>query len=178
MHYDLLVRGGTVVLPWGAAVADVAVAGGRFAAIGAQGATADVVIEAGGLHVLPGLIDPHVHFRDPGDPAVETIETGTRGAVLGGLTAVFDMPNTVPPIVDDASLAAKQAHVVGRAWCDMGLYVGATTGNAGLLEGLEQQPGVLRGQGVRRQQHRPPAGRDRPRDRGGPAQRPPPRRVP
>ena len=100
-HFDLLIRNGICVLPWGMEAADVGVRNGRIAAIGVPaGATAGEVIDATGLHVLPGLIDPHVHLRDPGDAAVETIPTGTKGAILGGLTAVFDMPNTTPSIVD------------------------------------------------------------------------------
>ena len=124
MHYDLLIRGGTCVTPWGEQRADVGVTDGRIAAIAAPaGATAETVIEASGLHVLPGLIDSHVHLRDPGDPAVETIETGTRAAVLGGIATVFDMPNTAPPIADAGQLAWKRGHVAGRSWCDIGLYV-------------------------------------------------------
>jgi dihydroorotase len=143
-HFDLMVRGGTCVLPWGdPAPADIGVRFGRIAALGVlPDATADAVIEARHLHVLPGLIDPHVHFRDPGDAAVETMQTGTRGAVLGGITAVFDMPNTAPPLTDAAALAAKQAHVERVAWCDVGLYVGATHGNVAELAALESGRGV------------------------------------
>jgi dihydroorotase len=143
MHYDLLVRGGRCVLPWGEADADVGVRHGRIASLGALGdVSADTVIEARGLHVLPGLIDPHVHFRDPGNAAVETMETGTRGAVLGGIATVFDMPNTTPALTDAAALAAKQAHVEHVAWCDVGLYVGATHGNVASLAALETGRGV------------------------------------
>src|SRR5271155_1377127 len=100
-HYDLLIRGGICVLPWGQEATDVGVRDGHIAMIGASGsATADETIDARGLHVLPGLIDPHVHFRDPGDKSVESIPTGSMGAVLGGLAAVFDMPNTSPSVVD------------------------------------------------------------------------------
>ena len=142
-HYDLLIRGGTCVLPWGEAAADVGVRRGRIAAIGAAAAaTADEVIAARGLHVLPGLIDPHVHLRDPGDAAVESIPTGTRAAVLGGLAAVFDMPNTTPAITDAPRLAWKQDYVEQAAWCDMGLYVGATKTNIPDLAALEQGRGV------------------------------------
>ena len=142
-HYDLLIRGGTCVLPWGEAVIDLGARDGRIAALGAgAGATAERVIEAGGLHVLPGLIDPHVHFRDPGDPAVETIPTGTRGAVLGGITTVFDMPNTSPSITSAEQVAWKQDYVERSAWCDMGLYVGAAKSNIGHLAELEVQAGV------------------------------------
>ncbi len=98
-------------------------------------ADAGEVIDAAGLHVLPGLIDPHVHLRDPGDTAVESIPTGTKAAVLGGIAAVFDMPNTSPSITDAEQLAWKQDYVERAAWCDMGLYVGATRANiAGLAD--------------------------------------------
>ncbi len=142
-HFDLLLRGGTLVLPWGEQVGDIGVRDGRIAGLGLPGgATADQVVQAAGLHVLPGLIDPHVHLRDPGDPAIETIPTGTRAAVLGGLAAVFDMPNTTPAITDAARLAWKQDYVEANAWCDMGLYVGATKANTGALAALEQARGV------------------------------------
>ncbi len=141
-HYDLLIRGGICVLPWGEHAIDVGVRGGRIAALGAAGATADRVLEAAGLHVLPGLIDPHVHLRDPGDPAIETLATGTKAAVLGGLAAVFDMPNTLPSITGADRLAWKQEYVEQNAWCDMGLYVGAAKSNIPELSELELGRGV------------------------------------
>ena len=142
-HFDLIIRGGTCVLPWGETRADIGVRHGHIAAIGtASDATADQVVEAGGLHVLPGLIDPHVHLRDPGNAAVETIPTGTRAAVLGGLTAVFDMPNTSPSITDAGQLAWKRGYVESVAWCDMGLYVGGTRSNTPELAELELEAGV------------------------------------
>jgi dihydroorotase len=143
MHYDLLIRGGTCVLPWGEAQVDAGVRDGRIAALGdIAGAAADMVIDATGLHVLPGLIDPHVHLRDPGDPAVESIPAGTRGAVLGGLTAVFDMPNTTPPIIDAARVAWKQGYAETQSYCDFGLYVGGTKTNVEELPALETLKGV------------------------------------
>lgn len=146
-RYDLIVRNGTLVLPWGDMRADLAVTAGRIAAIGAAaGDEAETVLEARGLHVLPGIIDPHVHFRDSGqghvDASGETMETGTRGAVLGGVTTIFDMPNTQPSLVDAAALATKQAHAERVAWCDVGLYVGATKGNVAALATLERGRGV------------------------------------
>ncbi len=143
IRFDLLIRNGICVLPWGMEAADVGVRDGRIAAIGVTGdATSEQSIDATGLHVLPGLIDPHVHLRDPGDAAVETIPTGTRGAILGGLTSVFDMPNTSPSIVDAEKLAWKQAYVEQVAWCDMGLYVGGTKTNITDIAGLELGRGV------------------------------------
>ncbi len=143
MHYDLVIRGGICVLPWGEEETDVGVREGRIQALGVPAsAEASQVIDAAGLHVLPGLIDPHVHLRDPGDPAVETVPTGTKAAVLGGLAAVFDMPNTAPAITDADRVAWKQGYVEGAAWCDMGLYVGATRANTPALTELELADGV------------------------------------
>ena len=116
-------------------------AGSRHSGVPAA-ATADEVVDAGGLHVLPGLIDPHVHLRDPGDPAIETLPTGTKAAVLGGLTTLFDMPNTRPPIVDAERLAWKQDYAEANAWCDIGLYVGGTRDNVAALPALETGRGV------------------------------------
>ena len=142
-HYDLIIRGGVCMLPWGEVPTDVGARDGRIAALGVgAAATATETIDATGLHVLPGLIDPHVHFRDPGDPAVESIPTGSKGAVLGGLTAVFDMPNTNPSITDADQVTWKQSYVEREAWCDMGFYVGAATTNIEHLAALELQPGV------------------------------------
>lgn len=142
-RFDLILRGGHVVTPWGVESADVGVRDGRIAALGSlRTAEAVEVIDCAGLHVLPGLIDPHVHLRDPGDPAVETLETGTRAAVLGGLTAVFDMPNTAPSITDHERLDWKRGYLDGRAWCDVGLYVGASKTNIGELAALELEPNV------------------------------------
>ena len=142
-RFDMILKGGTLVLPWGQEQADIGVRDGRIAAIGAlSGAEAGTTLDCAHLHVLPGLIDAHVHLREPGDPAVETIETGTRAAVLGGLAAVFDMPNTAPSITSSEQLAWKRDFVRGRAWCDMGLYVGATKKNIDDLGRLEAEANV------------------------------------
>jgi dihydroorotase len=145
MSFDLIIRDGTVVLPWGLAEADLAVTRGRIAAIGKTLGPARQILDAKNLHILPGIIDPHVHFRDGGQggPAgVEDMLSGTRGAVLGGVTSVFDMPNTTPAGTDAASLTAKHAYIPGHAWCDVGIYAGATKQNADTLGALEALPGV------------------------------------
>jgi dihydroorotase len=143
MHYDLLIRGGLCVTPWGEEEADVGVLDGRIAALGALAlATADQTIDAKGLCVLPGLIDSHVHLRDPGDATVESIATGTRAAVLGGVATLFDMPNTNPPIVDQERLTWKRSYVSARSWCDVGLYVAGAKTNIAQLADLERTPGV------------------------------------
>lgn len=143
MHFDLLIRDGTCVFPWGEAVADIGVVDGRIVHIGSLSkASADEIFEAAGLHVLPGMIDSHVHLRDPGDPAVETLETGTRAAILGGVTTVFDMPNTNPAIDSTERLEWKRGYAENRAWCDIGLYVAGTKDNIDRLAALEAEPGV------------------------------------
>jgi len=142
-HFDLVLRGGTLVLPWGEERTDVGVRAGRIAAIGdLRVVHAADEVDCRGLHVLPGLIDSHVHLREPGDAAVETIATGTKAAILGGLVAVFDMPNTNPSITGREQLDWKRGYVTGHAYCDMGLYVGAAKSNIAELAELEAQPNV------------------------------------
>ena len=131
----------------GIAELDILVRDGRFARIGPPGslvreAPADSVIDARGLHVLPGVIDSHVHFREPGGERTEDFESGSRGAVLGGVTCVFDMPNTQPAVLTPDVLAAKLALVSRHAWCDFGLYVGSDGANLSDLAQMETQPGV------------------------------------
>jgi dihydroorotase len=141
--YDLILRGGACVLPWGVETTDVGVREGRIAALGdLRLDKAANEVDCRGLHVLPGLIDAHVHLRDPGDPAVEDLSHGTKGALLGGLTAVFDMPNTAPSITDRERLDWKRGYLEGRAWVDVGLYVGASKKNIEELAALELQRNV------------------------------------
>ena len=140
--YDLILKGGTVVNHDGTGVRDVAIAGGRIAAIGDVGTAAAEVIDCHGLHVLPGVIDSHVHFREPGLVHKEDLETGSRGAVLGGVTAVFEMPNTKPNTDSAAAVADKLARARDRMWCDHAFYVGATADNAEELRDLERLPGT------------------------------------
>ncbi len=145
--YDLIVKKGRVLLPWGETITDIGVRGGKIATLAASSDNhAETVFDAKGLHVLPGLIDPHVHLRDSGqpggDPSVESIPTGTRAALLGGIATVFDMPNTTPPTIDAASLAVKQAYVDTHSYCDIGLYVAATKTNVANLASLEAADGV------------------------------------
>jgi dihydroorotase len=140
--FDRILRGGTCVLPSGVARADLGLRDGRIAAIGDLGAAgAGEVIDATGLHVLPGLIDPQVHFREPGFPAKEDLESGSRAAVLGGVTSVFEMPNTLPPTTNAAALEDKLSRARGRMWCDHAFFVGATPENAEELGELERLPG-------------------------------------
>lgn len=141
-RFDLLLRGGDCVLPEGTKPADVGVVGRRIAAIGALGdASAAETFDARGLAILPGAIDTQVHFREPGNTHKEDLDTGTRAAILGGITAVFEMPNTDPPTTTVAALHDKLARAKGRAWCDHAFYAGATTENADQLAEIERVPG-------------------------------------
>jgi dihydroorotase len=140
--YDLVLTGGTVVNQDGVGVRDVAVRDGRIAAIGHfSAAAAAETVDCGGLTVLPGVIDSHVHFREPGLTHKEDLESGARAAVLGGVTAVFEMPNTDPATTNAAALADKLARARGRMHCDFAFYVGATRDNTADLAELERLPG-------------------------------------
>jgi dihydroorotase len=142
-HADLLVQGGMVLTPNGAERIDLACADGRMAALGdLQGTwSAETRLDATGLHVLPGVVDSQVHFREPGLTHKEDLETGTRGAVLGGVTSVFEMPNTHPLTLWEADLQAKLDAARGRAWCDYAFYIGGSGVNAEQLQTLENLPG-------------------------------------
>src|SRR5918992_5763199 len=140
--YDLILKGATVVNQDGEGVRDLAISGGKIAAIGDVGSSAAETIDCRGLHVLPGVIDSHVHFREPGLAHKEDLETGSRGAVLGGVTAVFEMPNTEPTTTDAKALADKVSRGHHRMHCDFAFYVGATRENTRQLGELERLPGA------------------------------------
>src|SRR5690242_2060049 len=140
--YDLIIRGGIVVNQDGEGPRDVGVTAGRIAAIGDLGpASGGQTIDAGGLHVLPGVIDTQVHFREPGATHKEDLETGSRGAALGGVTAVFEMPNTNPLTTSAETLADKVKRGHHRMHCDFAFFMGGTRENTKHLPELELLPG-------------------------------------
>jgi dihydroorotase len=124
MNVDLVIRGGQVVTPDAVFPASVAIKDGVIVAVGADELmpAAREVLDARGMHVLPGAIDVHVHFRDPGYPHKEDFASGTAAAAFGGVTTVFDMPNTIPPTGTADALAAKQKMAAEKAHVDFGLY--------------------------------------------------------
>ncbi|CAN5645728.1 dihydroorotase [soil metagenome] len=142
MAYDLLIRGGTLVTDKRSFEADLAILGDRIAAIGQNLGDAKEVLDARDLWVFPGMVDSQVHFREPGLTHKEDIESGTRAALLGGVTTVLEMPNTHPATTTPEALADKIARTRGRAWCDIGFFYGATSENAETLEEAENLPGV------------------------------------
>lgn len=141
--FDLLVTGGTVVSSAGRRQADVGIRNGLIVEVGElAGRPAEEVLDATGLMVLPGAIDTQVHFREPGMEHKETIESGSRAAVAGGVTTFFEMPNTKPTTTTAELLADKVVRGKATSWCDFGFFVGATADNASVLGELERLPGA------------------------------------
>ena len=142
-HFDLILAGATVVNQDGAAQRDVGVANGKITEIGdLYAGAAGERIDCRGLHVLPGVIDSQVHFREPGLTHKEDLETGSRGAALGGVTAVFEMPNTDPLTVSAEALADKVKRATGRMHCDFAFWVGGACDNIADIPELERLPGA------------------------------------
>ena len=140
--FDLILRGGTVVTPGGEARVDIGVKGERIVEIGdLSAASANEIYDAGGLHILPGVIDSQVHFREPGLEWKEDLESGARSAALGGVVAVFEMPNTNPSTTSPEMLADKLKRAKGRMDIDHAFYAGATHDNVGLLAEMERTQG-------------------------------------
>jgi dihydroorotase len=141
--FDLVFKGGTLANHAGEGLADIGVRDGRIAAIGdiAEGIAGET-IDVTGLHILPGVIDSQVHFREPGLEHKEDLASGSRSAVLGGVTAVFEMPNTKPATTSADALADKVVRAHGRMHCDFAFFVGATRENVDALPELERLPGA------------------------------------
>jgi dihydroorotase len=141
--FDTILRGGTVVNQDGVDHRDLGLRDGKIAAIGdlSRGAAGET-IDCTGLTILPGVIDTQVHFREPGATHKEDLESGSRAAVLGGVTAVFEMPNTNPLTTDAAALADKVTRGTNRMHCDFAFWVGGTHDNAADIPDLERLPGA------------------------------------
>jgi len=140
---DLLVSGGRIVEADGVREEDVLMSGGRVAARGPglEAPEGCEVLDASGKLVFPGLVDPQVHFREPGFPAKEDIASGALAAIAGGVTSFCEMPNTTPPTTDPAALEDKLARARGRAAADHAFFLGATEENADELGEWETAPG-------------------------------------
>ncbi|HTN98560.1 MAG TPA: dihydroorotase [Nordella sp.] len=142
VSYDLVLKAGTVVNQDGAGLRDVGIRDGRIAAVGSlAGTSAGEIVDCTGLHILPGVIDSQVHFREPGAEHKEDLETGSRAAVAGGVTGVFEMPNTKPLTTSAEALADKIKRASNRMFCDFAFYMGGTRENALALPELERLPG-------------------------------------
>ena len=141
--YDLVLKGGTVVNHDGKGIRDIGIRGGRIAHVGTiESSAAGETVDCTGLTVLPGVVDSQVHFREPGLEHKEDLQSGSLSAVMGGVTAVFEMPNTKPLTTSEAALADKVARATGRMHCDFAFWVGGTRDNAGEVAELERLPGA------------------------------------
>jgi dihydroorotase len=139
---DLILQGGTVVNQDGVGLCDVAVSEGRIIGLGnLSNFAAAETLDCKGLHILPGVIDSQVHMREPGAEHKEDLETGSRAAVMGGVTAVFEMPNTKPLTITAEALADKVKRATNRMYCDFAFYMGGTHDNAADLASFERLPG-------------------------------------
>lgn len=141
--YDLVLKNGTVLLPGLTVKTDVAVAGGKIVRIGDLGAVpSQKTVDCTGLHVLPGIIDSQVHFREPGADHKEVLESGMKSAAAGGVTSIFEMPNTNPLTISPETIADKLARAAKTPWVNYSFYLGGTAGNAAHLGEWENLPGV------------------------------------
>ena len=147
--YDLILKGGTVVNQDGEGLRDVAIRDGRIAGIGSfDAAQAGERIDCSGLHVLPGVMDTQVHFREPGLDHKEDLETGSRARRSWAcVTTVFEMPNTNPLTTDEAALADKVSRGHHRMHCDFAFWVGGTRGKREGHSRAGTPPGSCRHQG-------------------------------
>lgn len=147
--FDLVIKDGTAVLPHPANPSDlleeqvdIGVSRGRIQEIGfIPVKKARRVFSAKNLYVLPGLMDCQVHFREPGMEQKENFETGSKSALLGGITGVFEMPNTFPPTTTESALDDKRKRAVQRFYCDYAFFAGASPENKHNLHLLENHKG-------------------------------------
>ena len=109
---------------------------------GLQPEIGELVIDGTGLHLLPGAIDPHVHFRDPGNPEKEDLESGSRAAAAGGITSFLDMPNTSPNATNRLALEEKIASAAKKTVTHHGFFIGATTNNVSDLQSVQGMDGI------------------------------------
>src|ERR1700744_29898 len=137
MKFDLLIRNGQIVGSDGVTPASLGIAGGKIVEIGDLTGSATEEIDASGLHIFPGVIDPHVHFNEPGRADWEGIATGSAALAAGGGSCFFDMPlNSSPPTLDGASFDLKLAAAKAIALTDFAFWGGLTPNNLDKLEEL------------------------------------------
>ena len=137
-EFDTVILGGTLITPEGEAQNDLGIIDGKIAAIESNlGGKGQAEVQADDHFVIPGIIDSHVHINEPGNTAWEGFATGSKAALAGGISCIFDMPlNSIPTTVDVAALEQKLARAQANAHCDFALYGGLIPGNQDQLEGL------------------------------------------
>lgn len=140
--FDTIFLNGTIANHNGVTKGDVGVINGKIAEIGdLSGRETEAIVDCTGLHILPGVIDTQVHFREPGNEHKEDLESGSLAAVMGGVTGVFEMPNTNPLTIDKATFEDKIKRAKHRMHCDFAFYIGGTHENVDQLPELEKMPG-------------------------------------
>jgi dihydroorotase len=141
--FDLILKGGEIVNQDGRGMRDLGIRDGRITALGTLSPSAAAeTVDVRRLTILPGVIDTQVHFREPGLTHKEDLETGSRSAVMGGVTAVFEMPNTQPLTTSAETLQAKLDAAHHRMHCDFAFFVGGTAENIDQIPDLERLPGA------------------------------------
>ena len=138
MQYDLLIKNARIVNPDAVAEGDILIKDEKIVSIGAgsEGISVGQIIDAGGKYVLPGCIDVHVHFRDPGLTYKEDFYTGSMAAAAGGVTTAFDMPNVQPPTLNVENFEIKRKIAAEKSWINYGIY-------AYLVNNLDQIDGLI-----------------------------------
>jgi len=139
----LLIKNGVLVSSQGRVQADVFVQGGKIVKV-ASGLkdSADRVIDATGLFVIPGALDPHVHFRDPGHTHKEDLHTGSMGCAAGGITGFFDMPNNDPSITTPELMAEKKKTAASKCVVNYNFFIGATPSNIAAMNATKNICGI------------------------------------
>lgn len=151
MSYDLIIKNAKTVVPKNLDLdvrtelkietVDIAVQNGKIVALGSLGSSiAEQTIDATHWHLLPGVIDSQVHFREPGLTHKEDLESGTRGALLGGVTCIFEMPNTSPSTTTAEAFNEKISRAQGRCHTHYAFYIGGSAENYHQLSKLEKLP--------------------------------------
>lgn len=142
MTADMIIKGGMCVTPGGIVRADIAVFEGRIIALGnINDIQAKQTLDASGLHIIPGVIDSQCHFREPGAEHKEDFDTATEAAVIGGVTGIFEMPNTNPSTTCKEAFEDKIRRMEGRSHCHHAFYIGADGSPEQDLAALERLPG-------------------------------------
>ena len=138
---DLIIKNGQCYIDGKLKYTDLAIKDGKIRLIGQISEKSKEVINAEGQIVLPGCIDTQTHFREPGSTDTEDLHSGSRAAIVGGITSVFEMPNTNPPTSNMIEFQRKLDLAKNRMYCNYAFYFGATADNANLLANLKDLEG-------------------------------------
>ena len=140
--FDLILKNGKCFIDGQLKTTDIGISNGIIKSIGKIEKTSnEKIIEANNLVVLPGIIDTQVHFREPGSTDVEDLESGSKAAVLGGVTSVFEMPNTNPPTSNQTEFNKKLSLAKNRMFSNYAFYFGATSQNMDDLKKVDKLEG-------------------------------------